>query len=793
MKTIFTALYLFLFSAFAAFAQDLESTLNRYGSEFGQERTYLQYDKSTYAAGETVWFKAYIMEGIYPSERSKNFYVDWTDDKGNLLYHTISPVQGGVTNGQYEIPANYKGKFIHVKAYTKWMLNFDTAFLYEKDLLVLSKNTTSGDAKVNLPPTIVFFPEGGDMIAGVSGKLAFKATDQWGRPVKIRGAIRDQAGKLVDSLRELHDGMGHVVFTPAPGEKYTAKWKDEKGAEYNSALPEVKDNGIGLQVMVMGTRRKFTVTANSNSGNDSVHIVGTLNQFQAFRVTKDIKSGSASGIIPTDNIPSGILVITVFDKQWNPLAERITFINNDEYRFNAHVEVEKWGLNKRAKNELVLVVPDSLSANFSVSVTDAGIDTDSSNNIISHLLLSSDIRGQVYNPWYYFSGKNDTLSQHLDLVMLTNGWRRFNWNDITKGKFPRLVFPKDSTYLTLSGRVYGVTPTQLRDKAHVILVVNQKEKGEGNKILFIPVEMDGQFSDPSIILFDTANIYFQLSKSIRDATVKFMESRLPALKTRLSASGSFYNQLGDTTGFARHFQLSDETLQILKAYEGKVLENVTIKARTKTPIQVLDEKYASGMFSGVNGYQFDLINDNTLASASPNIFTFLQSKVPGLNITVAGTSANLQWRGGTPLLFLDEIPAEANFLSTIAVSDVAYIKVFRPPFFGAPGGSAGAIAVYTRRGGDVASIPGEGLSSSTVSGYSMIREFYSPNYATFNAANEKRDLRTTLYWHPQLITTRGNNKVQFSFYNNDVSKSFRVVIEGMARDGRLVRIEQVLE
>src|SRR5215217_8259391 len=125
--------FLFLFSFSIVKAQSLDSVLYVYSTNYQQERTYLHYDKATYAPGETIWFKAYLMEGILPAEGSKTFYVDWVDDKGGLLYHTSSPiVDGGVTNGQFDVPEIYTGSFIHVQAYTKWMLNFDTAFLYKK-------------------------------------------------------------------------------------------------------------------------------------------------------------------------------------------------------------------------------------------------------------------------------------------------------------------------------------------------------------------------------------------------------------------------------------------------------------------------------------------------------------------------------------------------------------------------------------------------------------------------------------------------------------------------------------
>lgn len=788
---------IFLLSGFTFFysaAQNIDSTINQYATNYAQERIYLQYDKSTYVPGETLWFKAYLMENIFPAENgSKTLYTDWTDDKGNVLSHVVSPVQGATTNGQFDIPANYTGKFIHVKAYTKWMLNFDTAFLYEKDILILSAKGNSLGSKAVVPPTLSFFPEGGDAIEGLSNKIAFKANDQWGRPIKIKGVIKNNTGKTIDSLRVLHDGMGYFFINPQAGESFTAKWKDELGTEYTTALPAIKPTGISMQITIVGNRRNFTINAIPGTASNPgiIHLVGTQNQFQVFKVTKDLSSGIAQGSVPTVDLPSGILTFTVFDSKWNPLAERITYINNEEYKFNAEMNVQHWGLNKRAKNEIEISIPDSLYTTLGVSVTDADIDTDSSNNIISHLLLTGDLKGQVYNPWYYFSGTTNTISRDLDLVMLTHGWRRFKWEEVAKGKLPSIQFPKDTAYLTLSGKVYGATPSQLRDKPYIILVVSQKEAG-GNKLVYLQVEPSGVFNDPTMLFFDTAHVYYQPSKSIKDATLQFMENRLPPFRNRISANGVFFNQVGDTLGNSRHFQLSDEMARLLQSYEGKVLENVVLKTKTKTPVQILDEKYASGMFGGGDGYQFDLVNDN-LANTSPNIFTYLQGKVAGLNINATGATPTLDWRGGAPLLFLDEVPADANFLSSISVNDVAYIKVFRPPFYGASGGSSGAIAIYTRRGSDAKSVPGKGLTSSNISGYTLIRQFYSPNYASYNAANERKDLRTTLYWNPQVNTTPLKNKVLLSFYNNDVSKRFRVIVEGMSKDGRLVHLEQVMD
>src|SRR6185312_1492158 len=148
-------------------------------------------------------------------------------------------------------------------------------------------------------------------------------------------------------------------------------------------------------------------------------------------------------------------------------------------------------------------------------------------------------------------------------------------------------------------------------------------------------------------------------------------NRLPPFSHNAAATGFFSNQNSDTTGNSRHIALSDEAARLAKLYNGKVLETVTIKAKTKSPADVLDEKYTSGLFSGGDAYQFDLLND-PLALSSLNIFTYLQGKVAGLQINASSNPPSLQWRGGTPQIYLDEVPTDANMISSVSVSDIAY-------------------------------------------------------------------------------------------------------------------------
>jgi len=782
----------FLFFILNANAQNIETTLGEYAKNYGQEKMYLHYDKSSYAPGETIWFKGYLMTGILPDNESKTVYVDWSNEDGKILFHSVSAIEDATTFGQFEIPANYSANFIHVKAYTKWMLNFDSSFLYNKDLRIITNKKNTADSK-RITPELNFFPEGGDAILGVTDKIVFKANDQYGRPIEIKGVVKNNSDHVIDSLNVIHDGMGYFFIHPQEGETFSAFWEDENGNSHTTVLPSVKSNGVALHMTIADNRRNFSVTASPNSvaSIQQVHILGTMYQQKIFNLDEQLENGTAEATIPTESLPSGVLTITVFDKDWRPLAERISYINNEEYLFHPEVALEKQGLNKREKNEVSISVPGDIASDLSVSITDAKIDQDNQDNIISHLLLSGELKGKVYDPAYYFINKSDSIARQLDLVMLTHGWRRFNWEQVVKGKFPVIKYPKDTAYLSLSGKIIGPSASQLKKAEEIILMLTQSNSE--TQTFTIPVEANGYFSDPSLILFDTAHVFYSLpnSKGIKNISVKFMPDLLPAIP---SYPGHFFNT-GDTAGNHYHLVLNDEAEQQIKYFKGKVLATVKIKSRIKSKKEVLNDKYTSGLFQNQNATELDLVDD-PLATSYTDIVSYLQGKVGGL--TYDNIAQKFLWmrnRSGEngPTLYLNEMATTYDMISSIPVANVAYIKVFRPGFVGGAGsGTGGAIVIYTRLGADGQPLNNiKGLDNSLVTGYTAIRQFYSPDYDTTNT--DQKDLRTTLYWNPSVITTPAQNKVTLSFFNNDVSHSMRVIIEGMNKEGQLTHEEKEIK
>jgi len=331
-------LFLFLCSlAVSAKSQQVDSMLAIYKDGYQQEKVYIHFDRSIYKKAETIWYKAYLLAGNELSDYSRNFYIDWYDNEGKLIKHTIAPVFESSARGQFEIPANYTGEWLHVKAYTKWMLNFDTAFLYDAYIRIAQPDNLTS-AKKNNPSAVSanFFAEGGDIIAGTTTNIAFLANDKSGKPVFIRGAVFNSKKQLIDSFISVHDGMGVFALEAEANESYTCNWIDEYGTNHTTNLASVKNNGASLTVQQLEGKAVYLISRSKQASDNfkELHVVGLINQQEVYSVKINLSSKvKVVGEIKTDQLPTGILQLTVFDADWVPVAERIVFINNQLHEF----------------------------------------------------------------------------------------------------------------------------------------------------------------------------------------------------------------------------------------------------------------------------------------------------------------------------------------------------------------------------------------------------------------------------------------------------------------------------
>jgi hypothetical protein len=805
----------------AGYSQKIDSMINVYGEKFPQEKIYIQFDRPAYNTGETIWFKAYLYAGIGPSKVSKNFYAELVDLSGRVIQRKLLPIFESTAAGSFDLPDTLKSSTYIFRAYTTWMLNFDSSFLYSKTIRILNKITTpagtSGAATAKTPAaktpaasasattapvtTLKFFPEGGDLVSGLESIVAFKATDPYGFPVTVEGKIKDASGATITDLKTEHDGMGSFALEAKPG--YIAEWTDEKKQTYKTPLPAARSTGVVIRALQNNNGMESFIIkrpTDASANLKTLYLVGYFNQQVIYKARLNMQETTMiSGVIPLKGIPSGILQMTVFDADWSAQSERICFVNKEDYFFQTRVTPVLKDTDKRGKNSITIEVPDTIKTNLSIAITDAvasKADPDA-DNIVSRLLLTGDIRGYIHNPYYYFFGNDEVVRSHLDLVMMTNGWRRYKWDDMLAGKLPEIKY-KPENYLSIAATLTGLLPSQVPRNTELNVFLEAKDSSR--QLFMLTAGPSAKFQQDGLIFFDTVKVFYQFNNNkqlANQAVFNFSNGTWKSPRT-IKPDTSWQQLIPlDTALLNRGKFFAAEAARIKPELERKVkvLDAVVVKAKVKSKEQELDEKYTSGLFKGGDAMTFDLIND-PFATGGQTILQYLQGKVAGLQITGAGTgSTQLSWRGATPTIFLNEMQTDVSQVESISMSDVAYVKVFRPPFFGATGGGAGgAIAVYTKKGGDQKSEPGTGgMSREILVGYAPPKEFYSPDYSKSNQFDDVADVRNTLFWAPYILTEGSSRKVTIVFYNNDVSKRLRIVLEGMDEEGKLTRSERLIE
>jgi hypothetical protein len=773
-------------------AQAIETLLKEYDIKIPQEKIYIHFDNSLYTPGQTIWYKAYVLKGNEPSDLSKNLYIDWFDEKGKFVDRLVAPIVGSTASGSFSIPAKYSGTQLQVLAYTRWMLNLDSAFLFHKNIPVAQTPVIGNTGMVTSATTLRFFPEGGDLVENISSTIAFKAQKQGGMPCDISGIILDKNGKRVTSFASVHNGMGKLVFTPLSGEVYTAEWTDVGGNKHLTILPSAKTEGIQLSINAKSPDPEFFIERQANTGLRFIKgsIVAQMNRRVVFRAGFDLSiKTKLNSSIPINNLPSGILQVTVFDSMHVPLAERIVYVNNDNYLLPVNLHTDTVNLSKRGKNVYEIDVPDSVTASLSLAVTDGETKADSSTNIVSQFLLSGEIKGYVHEPAFYFSSPTGSSREGLDLVMLTNGWRRFNWTDVWNAKTPELAYTPDSNYLSINGTVEGLNEKQIQKAGTLNMILVTKQQGK--HFLFTPLKKEGAFAEKDLFLYGTTQIFYKINNTMLTGNkhVTIRNSFLPFDNARRIEM--FQPVIPNVEALAR-IKMIDQQQNSQDSIKSKTtLQDVTVTTKFRTRLEQLDEKYATGPYSGHSSaiYEFNLIDDST-GNTRTSLMTYLENKMRAFQ------SQPPRLAGKFIVFLLNEETVSSSEVSRISVAEVAYVKAFpsfRTPTLSVP--TPGVIVIYTKKGKELGmNSAGIGeMNSVFIEGYSPVKEFYLPENGELPMNGMIPDLRRTLYWKPNILVNSTDRKIRIAFTNNDISSSLRIVLEGFAADGRLIHINKLLQ
>ncbi|HEV2353221.1 MAG TPA: hypothetical protein VGR89_03215, partial [Puia sp.] len=640
---------------------------------------------------------------------STNFYAELSDPSGKILQRVAYPITESTAAGNFDLPKEMGSDYLHIRAYTTWMTNFDTAFYYERNIgIIHAKPEPALPATEGaMETTLRFFPEGGDRVSGLESVVAFNATDGSGMPVPVSGVIVDGTGKPLLNFASEHDGMGALLLPDDAGDSLTAVWKDDRGLERRTPLPHGRETGVVFRAMPANHVIFFSV-ARSDAGGPALNhltIIGHMHQYMVCRAQIDLTGQVRnSGGIPTGKLPSGVLVLTVFDANRTPVAERAVFIDNHDYLFQPDLTVRTIGITRRGKNTLLIDIPDTIRTNLSVSVTDATADGELSDedNIVSHLLLTGDVRGYVHDPYFYFSNGSDSLAHLLDLVMLTHGWRRINWEALEQGQVPVIRNPRQD-YLALQADVTGVPAGKIGQDESLNVIM----RGADSSIRLVEVPHVGglKFGIMGLVFYDTVTVAYQFNKKHaldRKAVVTFHTGLVPAPAVVRPLIPGLKGLPDDTTAFSRnqYIQRQQAREDAGNKLTAPLLAPAVVTAKEKSTIEKMDQRYTSGIFSGgIMALQYDLVDDRQALSYT-SVFQYLEGRVPGLIVNFRPPGGYvLSWRGDAPQIFLDEQPVSIEMAGEIPISNIAYVKAFRPGTeVGFSTGYGGSIAIYTKKG-----------------------------------------------------------------------------------------------
>ena len=332
-------------------------------------------------------------------------------------------------------------------------------------------------------------------------------------------------------------------LTPAAGEKYMAVLTpasdflnspcNEKGIAF-TVIPHPQGNFFEIQLQP--TDPAFV----------PAYMIGQMQHRVVFRQNFNGVKGSLQGVINTPHLRSGILQVTVFNKDGMPLAERLCFVNNNEYRQPVELLADTVDFSARGRNRFRIAMPDTVMGSISVSITDAAYDSLPSReeNILTTLLLTSDIKGYVHEPGYYFSSSNDSVKTATDLLMMTNGWRRFKWAELAKPFAPAFNNP---AYITLSGKATLKGTNRPFSGKTVLLMISSMGTQKGRSTHILSTDNDGNFLVDSLVFFDRNRLLFS---DVRGKKSQYIDIALKgdSLNKQFSWAG-FSLARGNTTSY----------------------------------------------------------------------------------------------------------------------------------------------------------------------------------------------------------------------------------------------------
>jgi hypothetical protein len=753
-------------------AQGLDGVRNSFIKQSAfQEKIFVHTDKSTYLPGEILWFKIYCVDGNNhkPANLSKVVYADLLDNNQNSVLQAKISLVNGVGNGSLYIPVSVSSGNYKLRAYTNWMKNFSPDYYFEKIItLVNPLKSPEAISEIKSAPTydVQFFPEGGNLVGGIKSKVAFKAVGQNGNGVKIIGVIVNQRNDTIARIGSLKFGMGSFSFTPAVGGTYRAVMKEGNNKIFEKALPEVMALGYAMELTEESGRLDIAVKSNTNEGN--VYLFAHTGQVVKTATSVSFVNGIAHFTINKNDLGDGITHLTVFNSAKQPVCERLYFKRPTRQLLIEAAADQQQYIPRKKVNVNVLakdIGGKASAADLSMSVyrVDSLQDIDQS-NIFNYLWLNADLRGYIESPEYYFKATDEETNEALDNLMLTQGWRRFQWSQVLENKQPAFAFSPEFYGHTITGKIVNATTGLPAKEILTYLGVPGKR-----------VQLYTSESDSLGRLFYYTKGFFGPSEIIAQ-TNGLIDSTY-----RIDIASPFSEQYSKTLlhGFtfvpAMQRALQDHSLstQVLNIYSGSNIK------------RFYDALVDSEAFYGKPYKTYKLDDFTRFTTMEEDLREYVsednivKSKVK-FHIKVLGERGFLD---GDPLVLLDGIPM-FNIDKVIALDPLKLrkLEVVNERYYYGPAEHEGVFS-FTSYKGDLGGVD---LDAHAVvldyEGLQLRREFYSPVYDTEAQAKSRMpDLRNLLYWAPS-VSTQGKDAV--SFFTSDQPGKYVGVVQGINADGQ---------
>jgi len=792
----------------------IEANLMNQLEVFPQEKVHLHTDRNFYVPGERIRFKAYVTDAFthqYPTF-SRYVYVELINERDSIVNRVmIRPTEENLFHGELFLSEIIPEGNYSLRAYTRFMENLGDDYFFKKNIRI--ENLSSDTKQKPQAPQkrrkekaeegdfdVSFYPEGGNLIEGAFCKVAFKALNRTGQSETVSGEIIDESGAVLTNVQTFHAGTGVFGINPNAQKRYFLKCRTGKGLEKQFELPRPQPHARSLTVSQYNN--KLTVGVLKAAGSIDVpcyllaHCRGMVFHFSA------LNEDDKMIVFSTDALPAGIIQLVLFDKQMNPLSERLVF--NKNYiptQVEFYTDKESYQTHERVISDLSLTDNDGnpLAGHFSIAVTDdKDVSIDSTTTILSSLLLSSELKGYIENPaWYLQDNTKSTIA--LDNLMMTHGWRRYAVPEAIKGnpEYPQTMF---QTSQEIRGRVKS--PVRSKPEVGSEVMIMPKYGMDDNNFVLTSTDENGTFLFADFEYPDSTSYFINVlnKKGGKNVDLILDEESFPM---PVYAQQSSVVEVPES----QEIQESKADIFIEKAEQRSKYDSdmmlVRLNEVTVTAQRIKKEeprlRYWKNISSDVTIQRKDFEKFRPILVAD-----IIRGRVAGVTVSSNGA---ISIRGlELPLIVIDGMPVEwppellsprDSPLETVSALDVESIDVFKGPsaaIFGARS-SRGVISITTKRGIDdtmeTEVIRGNNelnYAVYTPLGYQQPVEFYSPKYETLEAGNLTiPDYRTTIFWKPDMIISEENDDATFDFYTSDVPTTYSVVIEGLTTDGRIVR------